>query len=383
MKPKLNAFSKRLSRKTFNKFYQSMHTAKKHCPGLKSEGNKPLSFSFDEQLDVLIYFHLQAFESGRHLLQALEEDELAKELIAPDDGLKKSTFFDAINSRGLDQLLHVYSNLLLQAKGVIPSRYPSLGDIVAIDGSLIDATLSMDWADYRSNSKKAKIHLGYDVNRGIPSKFDLSDGKADERPFVSKIIEPGQTCVLDRYYQKHEDFDTWQSEQTHFVCRIKTSTRVKLIKEYETAPDSIVYFDAKVILGSQSINQTEKPVRLVKYSVEGKDYFVATDRFDLTAEDIAFIYKLRWDIEKFFGWWKRQLNVYHLIARTEYGMMVQIISGLITYLMLAIYCHNEYGETVSIKRVRELRTDILYEALHDKPRSRRKGGRKRKKKRKP
>jgi len=26
------------------------------------------------------------------------------------------------------------------------------------------------------------------------------------------------------------------------------------------------------------------------------------------------IYKLRWQIEIFFGWWKRHLKVYHLIA---------------------------------------------------------------------
>ena len=73
------------------------------------------------------------------------------------------------------------------------------------------------------------------------------------------------------------------------------------------------------------------------------------------------IYKLRWDIEKFFGWWKRHLKVYHLIARSEYGLMVQIIGGLITYLLLAIYCHEQYNEKVSIKRVRELRTKIRNE----------------------
>jgi len=44
---------------------------------------------------------------------------------------------------------------------------------------------------------------------------------------------------------------------------------------------------------------------------------------DLPATDIALIYKLRWDIEKFFGWWKQHLNVYPLIARSPYGFMVQ------------------------------------------------------------
>ena len=105
----------------------------------------------------------------------------------------------------------------------------------------------------------------------------------------------------------------------------------------------------------------EKPVRLVGYRINGVDYWIATDRKDLTSEQIAKIYKLRWDIENFFAWWKRHLRVYHLIARSEYGLMVQILGGLITYLLLAIYCHKNHGEPVSIKRVRQLRIQIQNE----------------------
>ena len=44
---------------------------------------------------------------------------------------------------------------------------------------------------------------------------------------------------------------------------------------------------------------------------------------------------------------------------------MQILAGLITYLLLAIYCHEEHGERVSIKRVRELRNNIRNEAAED------------------
>jgi len=52
------------------------------------------------------------------------------------------------------------------------------------------------------------------------------------------------------------------------------------------------------------------------------------------------------------------IGVYYLIARSEYGLMVRILAGLITYLLLAIYCHKQHNEKVSIKRVRELRIKI-------------------------
>ena len=42
--------------------------------------------------------------------------------------------------------------------------------------------------------------------------------------------------------------------------------------------------------------------------------------------------------------------------------MIQILSGLITYLLLDIYCHEQHGEPVSINRVRQLCNKILNES---------------------
>jgi IS4 transposase len=63
------------------------------------------------------------------------------------------------------------------------------------------------------------------------------------------------------------------------------------------------------------------------YRIDGKDFWVATNHYDLTAQEVAQVYMLRWSIESFFGWWKRHLKVYHLIARSEYGLMVQILGS--------------------------------------------------------
>ena len=320
-----------------------------------------MTFTFEHQLDSLIWFHLHEHSSGRELLQVLEQDSFAKDYIAPPDGVSKSAFFEAMNSRGVEQLLEMYHILQRQAKGQLPNRHPDLGELVAIDGTLIDAVASMYWADYRDGSKKAKVHLGFDLNRTIPEKLFLSAGKADERPFVSKILAPGQTGVMDRYYQCHKNFDEWQADEKHFVCRIRKSTRKAIVEQHEVPEGSHVFLDVNALLGTPNQNQTEKPVRVVGYKVDNKEFYVATDRFDLTAEEVALVYKLRWDVEIFFGWWKQHLKVYHLIARSAHGLMAQILGGLITYLLLAIYCQEEHQEKVSINRVRELRIKIRNE----------------------
>lgn len=46
--------------------------------------------------------------------------------------------------------------------------------------------------------------------------------------------------------------------------------------------------------------------------------------------------------------------------------MMQILSGLITYLLLAIYYGEQHNEKVCIKRVRELRIKIKNETCNAK-----------------
>ncbi|RPJ59981.1 MAG: IS4 family transposase [Dehalococcoidia bacterium] len=347
---------------SFRKLVDPLRKILKGITPLASGGNRPLKMTFEDQLNALIYFHLEDHTSGRHLIQALKEDDFAREKIAPVGGIEKSSFFEAVNSRGLEQLVHVFEALEKEARGILPKEHAGLGDLISVDGSLINATLSMVWADYRNGAKKAKAHLGFNINQGIPAKIFLTHGKSDEKPFVEKIVSKGQTAVIDRYYQYHKNFDDWQEEGIHFVCRIRKNTTKEVIRENAISSGSIVFYDAIAYLGTKGLTRAEKEVRVVGYRVDGKEYWVATDRYDLTGEEIALIYKLRWNIEIFFGWWKRHLRVYHLIARTQYGVLVQILAGLITYLLLAIYCHSNYHEKVSIKRVRELRIKIRNEA---------------------
>jgi hypothetical protein len=346
---------------SFHKLIAPLKRVMKGIKSLVSRGNRPLQMTFEEQLNALILFHLEDHTSGRELIQTLKQDEYAKEHIAPNKGIEKSSFFEAVNSRGLEQSIQIFESLVKEARGILPQEHPELGDLIGIDGSFIEATLSMEWADYRKKNNKAKAHIGFNINRGIPAKIFLATGKEAERPFVDRIASKGQTAVMDRGYQCHKRFDEWQTEGIHFACRIKKNTTKEIIRENSISSGSHVFYDAVVYIGTGT-HRTEKEVRVVAYRIDDKEYWIATDRHDLTGEQVALIYKLRWNIEVFFGWWKRHLKVYHLIARTHYGVMMQIMAGLITYLLLAIYCHEIHNEKVSIKRVRELRIKIRNEA---------------------
>src|SRR4030042_569324 len=110
---------------------------------LISRSNRDLKMTLEDQLNALIFSHLEEHTSGRHLVQVLNEDRFAREHIAPKEGIEKSAFFEAINSRGLLQLMEVFEILHADAAKILPNNYSELGEIRVIDGSLIDAVLSM------------------------------------------------------------------------------------------------------------------------------------------------------------------------------------------------------------------------------------------------
>ena len=76
--------------------------------------------TIEDQLKILVFYHLEEHVSARHVLQVLEQDDFARENIAPQDGIKKSSFSEAINSRGLEQLQIIFEKLSQKASSILP-----------------------------------------------------------------------------------------------------------------------------------------------------------------------------------------------------------------------------------------------------------------------
>ena len=58
---------------------------------------------------------------------------------------------------------------------------------MAVDGILIVSVLSMDPGGLSQGRRKTRVHLGFDVNRDIPNKFFLTEGKAGEETLVDPL----------------------------------------------------------------------------------------------------------------------------------------------------------------------------------------------------
>ncbi|RLC17696.1 MAG: IS4 family transposase, partial [Deltaproteobacteria bacterium] len=172
---------KHISSETYDEFMKPLRAVLPDSPALVSRGDRPLKLTFGHhlkltfghQMNALIYYHLFEHESARDLIQNPREDDFAREHIAPEEGISRSSFSEAANHRGAEQLQYVFQEPCFLSRRIIPRQYADFGEVTLIDGSLTDAVLSMYRADYRKNSRKAKGHFGFDLSRGIPSAVFL------------------------------------------------------------------------------------------------------------------------------------------------------------------------------------------------------------------
>jgi transposase len=86
---------------------------------------------------------------------------------------------------------------------------------------------------------------------------------------------------------------------------------------------------------------TEKLRRIFFYDIEmDRTFIFLTNNFELSPEQIALLYKNRWQIELFFKWIKQHLKIKSFWGTTENAVRVQIYSAIIAYCMIAIFGHD-------------------------------------------
>jgi hypothetical protein len=100
---------------SFQELWQPVENFLEEIPLLQSRGHRKLKMAFESQLKSLLLFHLEEHDSARHLLQVLKQYDFARSFIAPPEGIGRSSYGEALNTRGPEQLLFVYEKLQARA----------------------------------------------------------------------------------------------------------------------------------------------------------------------------------------------------------------------------------------------------------------------------
>ena len=65
-------------------------------------------------------------------------------------------------------------------------------------------------------------------------------------------------------------------------------------------------------------------------------YVFLTNNFDITALEVALLYKHRWQVELFFKWIRQHLKIKSFWGESENAVKTRIWIAICTYLMVAI-----------------------------------------------
>ena len=213
---------------------------------------------------------------------------------------------------------------------------------VAMDSTLISLALSMyDWAKYRTTKWWMRLHIWLDIGECLPRFCVITDWKKWDNIIAKQIVQEGklhkwEIIVFDRYYVDFKLWDMIDKQWAFFVTRTKKNTDYVVVEQFEKKWIGITY-DAKVELCW--VNADKKYSELLRvvrfYNIEDeKEYEYITNNFELSAEQIANIYKHRWNIETFFRWIKQNLKIKSFLWTSENAVKNQIRIALIYFVLL-------------------------------------------------
>lgn len=166
-----------------------------------------------------------------------------------------------------------------------------LGKLSIIDGSKFNINIRADWAEYKSTKRGIKLHLLLNLNEMIIQNLVISKAKESEIKILEEMIEAGITYIADRGYVSFDLFNHFCDKSSYFVIRIRNNMcyKEKLYQEINLCGFGSVKY--KII--SFDNDSHKRTYILVCFKYGGKYYQILTNRLDLTAEEIIFLYACR------------------------------------------------------------------------------------------
>jgi hypothetical protein len=226
----------------------------------------------------------------------------------------------------------------------------ALRGLTAVDGSLLPALPKMVWALWRDDEHRAaKMHVHFDVFKGIPMDVTITHGSGSERERLRTMLQPGRLYVVDRGYEEYQLFQDIVDARSSFIARVQDDVAYKVSEERpltEEAKAAGVVSDVvlKRLGSDHHKNVIKQPVRIVKVQTDKLDsngkpnvLVLVTNVLDLPADLVALGYKHRWAVELFFRWLKCILGCRHLLANNQNGIEIQVYLGIIASLLISLW----------------------------------------------
>jgi hypothetical protein len=281
----------------------------------------------------------------------------------------KSTFGDGLRERNNELFKLYYLELIAHFRTLLSvsrkKKEVSFEQFYAFDSTTItlfsDVMKGVGRNPKGDGRKKGglKVHMLTDVHIDSSVFATISEAKMHDKKFLSHLKPAkGSMPVFDRAYSYCQQFAQWTEEGVNFVCRLKEKARAevqellfeKTLGKGEFGVYKIEHIHLKYKKEKEKEEEKEKGeekkkkkeektlcLRLVYYRDEkGRKYKFITSNWEISAEEVALIYKYRWTTELTFKKLKQNFQLHFFYSETENGIKTQIWCTLTAHLLLNV-----------------------------------------------
>lgn len=214
-------------------------------------------------------------------------------------------------------------------------------DVFALDSTTISLSIKLfSWARGKYSRGAIKVHTMLDLRGSIPTFIFITDGKYNDGNILDEIIPlPNAIYLMDRAYIDFTALYRMNTVGAYFITRSK-ETLDYLVAGWKMNIDesSGILSDKTIKLkGPKSKRLYPDKLRMVEYYDDEKDmvFVFITNNFEVSALDVARLYRNRWQIEVFFKWIKQNLTIKTLWGHSENAVNIHIWIAICTYLIVA------------------------------------------------
>lgn len=312
----------------------------------KYEGDKYVKhFTCWNQLLALMFGQLSNRESLRSLIVALDAHHSKCYHLGMGKNVSKSSLARANQDRDYHIFEEYAYYLVSQAREKRTINIFNLGgNVYAFDSTTIDLCLSVFWwTKFRKKKGGIKVHTLYDVETQIPTFFHITDASIHDSKAMKGIpYEPDSYYIFDRAYNSFKMLYKIHQIGAYFVVRAKKNLQYKSIKWKRRLPRNVLSDVTIELNGFYPKKYYPGPLRLVKYwdEEQKREFVFLTNATNISALQVAELYKNRWQVELFFKWLKQHLKIKKFWGTTENAVRIQIYAAICTYCLVAIVQHD-------------------------------------------
>jgi len=321
-------------------------------------------FATRDQLLALLFAQLGGACSLREI-EAVMASHQARLYHVGVEAPKRSTLADANRNRDPRVFCALFTHMLGASSRGFRRKMSDAVRLIDSTGLRL-AGVGAQWARFSSDVFGAKAHVIYDPDVGRPVYHAVTAANVNDISAAKQMpIEAGATYVFDLGYY---DFAWWarlDDAGCRLVTRFKANTPLLEARAASSTEGSDILADRIGFLPARQCNNRKNPmrsaVREVVVTIEtGKTLRILTNDLDAPAQEIADLYKRRWQIELFFRVMKQTLKITKFLGRSENAVRIQIAVALIAFLLLRLLQEITQAKHGFLELVRLVRANLMH-----------------------